>query len=129
MPLVGALDTTPLRQVQEQSLHALESTSAHTLVFDITGVPIVDTQVAQGLLMTVRAARLLGAEVIFSYFILVAAVNPSAARFLSLPALSVVEGSKGRAGSVAGEISALGDFESQHIIPKSQLARVVGGNN
>jgi rsbT co-antagonist protein RsbR len=63
MPLVGALDSTRLRQLQEQSLQALERTSARTLVFDITGVPIVDTQVAQGLLMTVRAARLLGAEV------------------------------------------------------------------
>jgi rsbT co-antagonist protein RsbR len=63
MPLVGALDSTRLQQLQEQSLQALERTSARTLVFDITGVPIVDTQVAQGLLMTVRAARLLGAEV------------------------------------------------------------------
>ena len=63
LPLVGALDSTRLRQLQEQSLHALERTSARTLVFDITGVPIVDTQVAQGLLLTVRAARLLGAEV------------------------------------------------------------------
>jgi rsbT co-antagonist protein RsbR len=63
MPLVGALDTTRLRQLQEQSLHALERTSAHTLIFDITGVPIVDSQVAQGLLITVQAARLLGAHV------------------------------------------------------------------
>jgi rsbT co-antagonist protein RsbR len=63
MPLVGALDSTRLRQLQEQSLHALERTSARTLIFDITGVPVVDTQVAQGLLMTVRAARLLGAHV------------------------------------------------------------------
>ncbi len=63
MPLVGALDSNRLRQLQEQSLHALERTSARKLVFDITGVPIVDTQVAQGLLMTIRAARLLGAEV------------------------------------------------------------------
>jgi anti-anti-sigma regulatory factor len=63
MPLVGALDTTRLRQVQEQSLQALNRTSARTLIFDITGVPVVDSQVAQGLLMTVRAARLLGAHV------------------------------------------------------------------
>jgi anti-anti-sigma regulatory factor len=63
MPLVGALDTTRLRQLQEQSLHALNRTSARSLIFDITGVPVVDTQVAQGLLMTVRAARLLGAHV------------------------------------------------------------------
>ncbi|HET9222619.1 MAG TPA: STAS domain-containing protein [Roseiflexaceae bacterium] len=63
MPLVGALDSTRLRQLREQCLHALEQRAARTLVLDITGVPIVDTQVAQGLLMTVRAARLLGAEV------------------------------------------------------------------
>jgi rsbT co-antagonist protein RsbR len=63
MPLVGALDSARLRQVQEQSLQALERTSAHTLVLEITGVSIVDSQVAQGFLMTVRSARLLGAEV------------------------------------------------------------------
>jgi rsbT co-antagonist protein RsbR len=63
MPLVGGLDSTRLHQIQEQGLRALERTSARTLVLDITGVPIVDTQVAQGLLMTVRAGRLLGAEV------------------------------------------------------------------
>jgi rsbT co-antagonist protein RsbR len=62
MPLVGALDTTRLQQLQEQSLHALERTSARSLILDITGVPVVDSQVAQGLLMTVRAARLLGAH-------------------------------------------------------------------
>jgi anti-anti-sigma regulatory factor len=62
MPLVGALDSTRLRQAQEQSLHALERSAARTLVLDITGVPIVDTQVAQGLLMMVRSARLIGAE-------------------------------------------------------------------
>jgi anti-anti-sigma regulatory factor len=63
MPLVGALDTTRLRQVQEQSLQAHNRTSARSLIFDINGVPVVDSQVAQGLLMTVRAARLLGAQV------------------------------------------------------------------
>lgn len=62
MPLVGALDSTRLRQAQEQSLRALERSTARTLVLDITGVPIVDTQVAQGLLMMIRSARLIGAE-------------------------------------------------------------------
>jgi rsbT co-antagonist protein RsbR len=63
MPLVGALDSNRLRQLREQCLQALAQRGARTLVLDITGVPIVGTQVAQGLLMTVRAARLLGTEV------------------------------------------------------------------
>jgi rsbT co-antagonist protein RsbR len=63
MPLVGELDSARLRLIQEQALHALEHSSARYLVLDITGVPIVDSQVAQGLLAVVQAARLLGAEV------------------------------------------------------------------
>ncbi len=63
MPLVGELDGARLHLIQEQALHALEHSSARYLVLDITGVPIVDSQVAQGLLAVVQAARLLGAEV------------------------------------------------------------------
>jgi rsbT co-antagonist protein RsbR len=64
MPLVGALDSTRLQQIQEQALHALQHKSARYLVLDITGVPVVDSQVAQGLLSVVQAARLLGAQVL-----------------------------------------------------------------
>lgn len=64
MPLVGALDSTRLQQIQEQALRALEHNSARYLVLDITGVPIVDSQVAQGLLAVVQTARLLGAQVL-----------------------------------------------------------------
>ncbi|MFL5807642.1 MAG: STAS domain-containing protein [Roseiflexaceae bacterium] len=63
MPLIGALDADRLRQLQWQALRALEDSSARQLVLDITGVPLVDRAVAQGILMVVRAARLLGAEV------------------------------------------------------------------
>jgi rsbT co-antagonist protein RsbR len=64
LPLVGSLDSARLQQLQEQSLQAIERTSARTLVLDVTGVPIVDSQVAQGLLNVVRACRLLGAQTI-----------------------------------------------------------------
>ena len=64
MPLVGALDSARLLQIQERALEALQRASARTLILDITGVPIVDTHVAQGLLMVVQAARLLGAGVV-----------------------------------------------------------------
>ena len=63
IPLIGALDTERLHQLQTQALGALEPLAAHTLILDITGVPVVDTQVAQGLLQVVSAARLLGAGV------------------------------------------------------------------
>lgn len=63
MPLVGALDSARLLQVQEQALERLATTRARRLLLDITGVPIVDSHVAQGLIRVVQAARLLGAEV------------------------------------------------------------------
>jgi rsbT co-antagonist protein RsbR len=64
LPLIGALDTERLRMLQDQTLRAIERTSARNLILDITGVPVVDSQVAQGLVMVVQAARLLGTEVV-----------------------------------------------------------------
>jgi rsbT co-antagonist protein RsbR len=63
MPLIGTMDSSRLRQLHQQALHALEQSSARRLLLDITGVPVVDSQVAQGLIVTVNAGRLLGAEV------------------------------------------------------------------
>jgi rsbT co-antagonist protein RsbR len=63
MPLVGALDSKRLAIMQDQALHALEQSSANQLILDITGVPIVDTQVALGLTQLVQAAQLLGTRV------------------------------------------------------------------
>src|SRR5262249_60205332 len=62
MPLVGAFDETRLHIVQEQALQTIERSAARALVLDITGVPVVDAEVAAGLVGVVRAARLLGAE-------------------------------------------------------------------
>ncbi|MFL5801470.1 MAG: STAS domain-containing protein [Roseiflexaceae bacterium] len=64
MPLVGALDGERLQSLQTQALHAIERSSARTLILDITGVPIVDSQVAEGILSVVQATRLLGAETV-----------------------------------------------------------------
>jgi CHASE3 domain sensor protein/anti-anti-sigma regulatory factor len=63
MPLVGALDSARLGLLHTQALQALEQTAARQLLLDITGVPVVDTQVAQGLLQLVQMARLMGADV------------------------------------------------------------------
>ncbi len=64
MPLIGALDTSRLREVQAQALKSIEHSAAQRLLLDVTGVPVIDTQVAQGLIATVRAVRLLGADAV-----------------------------------------------------------------
>ncbi|MFD3519112.1 STAS domain-containing protein [Streptomyces sp. NPDC058653] len=62
VPLVGTLDSARTMVVMEKMLQALVDTGSEQAVIDITGVPAVDTEVAQHLLKTVVAARLMGAE-------------------------------------------------------------------
>jgi anti-anti-sigma regulatory factor/HAMP domain-containing protein len=62
MPLVGMLDSERMRQAQETLMHGIERQRAHTLILDITGIPIVDTDVARHFIMIAQQARLLGAE-------------------------------------------------------------------
>jgi rsbT co-antagonist protein RsbR len=62
VPLVGTLDSARTQLVMEKLLDTLVASGADHAVIDITGVPTVDTEVAQHLLKTVSAARLLGAE-------------------------------------------------------------------
>jgi rsbT co-antagonist protein RsbR len=66
VPLVGTLDSARTQLVMEKMLDALVATGAEHAVIDITGVPTVDTEVAQHLLKTVVAARLMGAECIIT---------------------------------------------------------------
>jgi rsbT co-antagonist protein RsbR len=62
MPLVGTLDHERLQQMQAQALRAIEHTAARRLLLDITGVSLIDSTIAEGLVAVVHAARLLGAE-------------------------------------------------------------------
>jgi rsbT co-antagonist protein RsbR len=66
LPLVGTLDSARTQVVMEKLLQALVDSGSEHAIIDITGVSAVDTQVAQHLLKTVMAARLLGAECIIS---------------------------------------------------------------
>lgn len=66
VPLVGTLDSARAQMVMEKLLQALVDTSSSYAIIDITGVPAVDTQVAQHVLKTAVAARLMGAECIIS---------------------------------------------------------------
>ena len=62
LPLIGTLDSTRTQVVMENLLKSLVETGSSIAIIDITGVPTVDTLVAQHLLKTVSAARLMGAE-------------------------------------------------------------------
>jgi rsbT co-antagonist protein RsbR len=66
LPLIGTLDSARTQVVMESLLQKIVETGAGIAVIDITGVPTVDTLVAQHLLKTVSAARLMGAECIIS---------------------------------------------------------------
>lgn len=64
LPIIGALDSGRARQLTEQLLRAIRATRGRVVVIDITGVPTVDTHVANSLVQTVEASRLMGASVI-----------------------------------------------------------------
>jgi rsbT co-antagonist protein RsbR len=66
LPMIGTLDSARTQVVMEALLQRIVETGSHVAILDITGVPTVDTLVAQHLLKTVAAARLMGAECIIS---------------------------------------------------------------
>ncbi|MGZ9043213.1 MAG: STAS domain-containing protein [Telluria sp.] len=66
LPLIGTLDSARTQVVMENLLQKIVETGASIAIIDITGVPTVDTLVAQHLLKTIAAARLMGADCIIS---------------------------------------------------------------
>ena len=66
LPVIGTLDSARTQVVMESLLQTVVATNSKFAIIDITGVPTVDTLVAQHLLKTITAARLMGAECIIS---------------------------------------------------------------
>jgi rsbT co-antagonist protein RsbR len=66
LPMIGTLDSARTQVVMENLLQKVVETGAQIAILDITGVPTVDTLVAQHLLKTITALRLMGAEAIIS---------------------------------------------------------------
>ncbi|UOX92805.1 STAS domain-containing protein [Amycolatopsis sp. FBCC-B4732] len=66
VPLIGTLDSARTQVVMNNLLESIQANEARVAIIDITGVPTVDTAVAQHLLQTVSAVRLMGAECVVS---------------------------------------------------------------
>jgi len=64
LPIIGLVDSLRARQLTEQLLRSIRAARAKVAVVDITGVPVVDSKVANHLLQTISAAQLMGAKVI-----------------------------------------------------------------
>jgi len=66
MPLIGSVDSGRAQQIVEELLAGVAANRATTAIIDITGVPIVDTQVAGALLRAAQAVELLGSRVVIT---------------------------------------------------------------
>jgi rsbT co-antagonist protein RsbR len=66
LPIIGVLDSARARQLTEQLLGAIQSNRAKVVVIDITGVATIDMTVADHLVQTVKASRLMGASAIIT---------------------------------------------------------------
>ena len=64
LPIIGVLDTSRAQQLTEELLKAIRDSRARVVILDVTGVPAVDSAIANHLLQTVEACRLMGAQVI-----------------------------------------------------------------
>lgn len=93
VPVVGVVNGDRARQLTESLLRAIREHRARVVVMDITGVPIVDSRVANNIVQTVEAARLMGSEVI------VTGISPDIAQTLV------------GLGETLGSVHTLGDLQ------------------
>ncbi|MCX9013102.1 MAG: STAS domain-containing protein [Candidatus Methanoperedens sp.] len=108
LPIIGVIDSLRARQLTEQLLRAIRGNRAKVVVMDITGVPTVDSKVANHLVQTVDASRLMGATVV------VTGVSPEIAQ--TLVTLGVDLSKMNTVGDLQGGIEAADRFLGYRVI-------------
>ncbi len=114
LPIIGAIDPQRARQLTEQLLYAIREHRATVVVMDITGVAALDASVANHLVQTVEAARLLGARVIVS------GVSPEIAQTLVTIGLDLSEMTT--VGDLQGGLERAERLLGYRVVPTSELA-------
>jgi rsbT co-antagonist protein RsbR len=111
LPLIGTLDSERTQIVMENLLERIVETGSMIAIIDITGVPTVDTSVAQHLLKTVAAARLMGADCIIS------GIRPQIAQ--TIVHLGLTLGEVTTKATMADAIRVALDLSGQMIVPRT----------
>lgn len=113
LPLIGVLDSSRAQVVTESLLNAIAETESEIVILDISGVPAIDTEVAQHILRTTEAARLMGATP------LVSGVRPATAQTIVHMGLTL--GASQTSNSLKAALRmALGLLERQRSAPRGE---------
>jgi rsbT co-antagonist protein RsbR len=115
LPIIGVIDPLRARQLTEQLLRAIRTNRAKVVVIDITGVAAMDATVANHLVQTVEAARLLGATVI------VTGLSPEIAQ--TLVNIGVELGKMKTVGDLQGGIEEAERLLGYKVVPTAEAGR------
>ena len=114
LPIIGVIDPQRARQLTEQLLRNIRVNRAKVVVMDLTGVPGVDATVANHLVQTVEASRLMGAEVIIT------GISPGIAQ--TLVAIGVPLGKMATVGDLQGGIEEAEKLLGYKVVPSARAS-------
>src|SRR3954471_7555416 len=120
LPIIGVIDPQRARQVTEQLLRGIRSNRAKVVVIDITGVPAVDATVANHLVQTVEASRLMGASVIIT--------GLSSEIAQTIVNIGVDLGKMNTVGDLQGGIEQAERLLGYKVVPMTELPQTPAGN-
>jgi rsbT co-antagonist protein RsbR len=115
LPIIGVIDPQRARQLTEQLLRGIRTNRAKVVVIDITGVPVMDANVANHLVQTVEATRLLGALVIIT------GLSPEIAQ--TLVTIGVDLGKMNTVGDLQGGIEEAERLLGYKVVPSGESSQ------